>query len=53
MYQDHQDKPVTTVFNVVSPQKHIATVNHERGFTTITSEIVNDKKVLVISFKKF
>ncbi len=41
------DKPIVTVINVVSPQKHIATIKHERGVTTITSEIVSGKKVLV------
>ena len=41
------EKPIVTVINVVSPQKHIATIKHERGVTTITSEIVNGKKVLV------
>ena len=45
--KDHMDKPIVTVINVVSPQKHIATIKHERGVTTITSEIVNGKKVLV------
>jgi hypothetical protein len=45
--KDQMDKHIVTVINVVSPQKHIATIKHERGVTTCTSEIVNGKKVLV------
>ena len=41
------------MINVVSPQKHIATIKHERGVTTITSEIHNDKLVQVMNLFKF
>jgi len=41
------EKSIATVINVVSPQKHIAPIKRVGGVTTITSEIVNGKKVLV------
>ena len=48
LFLDWNGAVTTTVVNVVSPTKHVSTVKHPRGQSTITTELVNGKKVQVI-----